>query len=146
MRGQSYRKKQISTIEIFICNICSSKFNNFPSTVDPCIDFALFFCRSTNMKCLTPEKTLAVDWGFMSGNLYARSVFGEEMLANLSVEKPFPIKMSFSAVPRSQRGPPQSVGWTGFTTFSRFRFSISPSASCLCRATGTGIGRRLSLG
>ncbi len=40
------------------------------------------------MKCLTPEKALAGDCGFMAANLYARSVFGEDALANLSVEKP----------------------------------------------------------
>lgn len=45
--------------------------------------------RSTNMKCLTPEKALAGDCGFMAANLYARSVFGEDALANLSLEKPF---------------------------------------------------------
>ncbi|XP_057377266.1 coatomer subunit beta-like [Daphnia carinata] len=45
--------------------------------------------KSTNMKCLTPEKALAGDCGFMAANLYARSVFGEDALANLSLEKPF---------------------------------------------------------
>lgn len=41
----------------------------------------------TNMKCLTPEKALAGDCGFMAANLYARSIFGEDALANLSIEK-----------------------------------------------------------
>ncbi|KAL9984992.1 hypothetical protein ACROYT_G007343 [Oculina patagonica] len=41
---------------------------------------------STNMKCLTPEK--AGECGFMAANLYARSIFGEDALANVSIEKP----------------------------------------------------------
>lgn len=43
---------------------------------------------STNMSCLTPEKQLAGDCGFLSANMYARSIFGEDALANLSIEKP----------------------------------------------------------
>ncbi|RZF48550.1 hypothetical protein LSTR_LSTR011165 [Laodelphax striatellus] len=45
--------------------------------------------RSTNMKCLTPEKALSGQCGFMAANMYARSIFGEDALANLSIEKPF---------------------------------------------------------
>lgn len=44
--------------------------------------------KSTNMKCLTPEKALSGQCGFMAANMYARSIFGEDALANLSVEKP----------------------------------------------------------
>ncbi|KAI9497597.1 adaptin N terminal region-domain-containing protein [Zychaea mexicana] len=43
---------------------------------------------STNMSCLTPEKQLEGDCGFLSANMYARSIFGEDALANLSIEKP----------------------------------------------------------
>lgn len=42
----------------------------------------------TNMKCLTPDKVLHGDCGFMAANLYAKSIFGEDALANLSIEKP----------------------------------------------------------
>jgi coatomer subunit beta len=42
---------------------------------------------STNMACLTPEAALLGDCGFLSANLYARSLFGEDALANLSIEK-----------------------------------------------------------
>ncbi|KAI9015882.1 adaptin N terminal region-domain-containing protein [Phycomyces nitens] len=42
---------------------------------------------STNMSCLTPEKQLEGDCGFLSANMYAKSVFGEDALANLSIEK-----------------------------------------------------------
>lgn len=45
--------------------------------------------KSTNMKCLTPEKALSGFCGFMAANLYARSIFGEDALANVSIEKPF---------------------------------------------------------
>jgi len=45
--------------------------------------------ESTNMKCVTPEKALAGDCFILAANLYARSVFGEDALANLSLEKPF---------------------------------------------------------
>nr|XP_006812914.1 PREDICTED: LOW QUALITY PROTEIN: coatomer subunit beta-like [Saccoglossus kowalevskii] len=45
--------------------------------------------KSTNMKCLTPEKGLSGECGFMAANLYAKSIFGEDALANLSIEKPY---------------------------------------------------------
>lgn len=53
----------------------------------------------TNMNCLTPQTSLKGDSGFLSANLYAKSVFGnstlsveliipgEDALANLSIEK-----------------------------------------------------------
>ena len=43
--------------------------------------------HSTNMKCLTPEKALSGDCGFMAANLYAKSIFGEDVLANISIER-----------------------------------------------------------
>lgn len=39
------------------------------------------------MKCLTPDKALSGQCGFMAANMYARSIFGEDALANLSIEK-----------------------------------------------------------
>eukprot|EP01137_Pigoraptor_chileana_P025983 Opistho-2@96307 len=42
---------------------------------------------STNMRCLTPESALAGDCGFLAANLYARSIFGEDALANVSIER-----------------------------------------------------------
>jgi len=41
----------------------------------------------TNMKCLTPQSTMSGQCAFLSANLYALSVFGEDALLNLSVEK-----------------------------------------------------------
>ncbi|KAG0764794.1 hypothetical protein G6F57_005029 [Rhizopus arrhizus] len=43
--------------------------------------------KSTNMNCLTPKKQLEGDCGFLSANMYAKSIFGEDALANLSIEK-----------------------------------------------------------
>jgi len=42
---------------------------------------------STNMKCLTPPAALEGSCGFLAANLYAKSVFGEDALVNVSVEK-----------------------------------------------------------
>lgn len=41
----------------------------------------------TNMRCLTPPSALSDNCGFLAANLYARSVFGEDALVNVSVEK-----------------------------------------------------------
>ncbi|KAB8291205.1 hypothetical protein EYC80_009892 [Monilinia laxa] len=50
-------------------------------------DFLNQLMACTNMNCLTPEASLKGDCQFLSANLYARSVFGEDALANLSIEK-----------------------------------------------------------
>ena len=42
---------------------------------------------STNMKCLTPPSAIEGNCGFLAANLYAKSVFGEDALVNVSVEK-----------------------------------------------------------
>ncbi|KAK9449770.1 adaptin N terminal region-domain-containing protein [Limtongia smithiae] len=43
--------------------------------------------KYTNMSVLTPEASLQGDCQFLSANMYAKSVFGEDALANLSIEK-----------------------------------------------------------
>lgn len=43
--------------------------------------------KITNMRCLTPKAGLAGQANFLSANLYARSLFGEDALLNVSVEK-----------------------------------------------------------
>jgi len=43
--------------------------------------------KSTNMRSLTPEKAMSGECGFMAANLYAKSIFGEDALANVSLEK-----------------------------------------------------------
>jgi len=41
----------------------------------------------TNMNCMTPQATMMGSCNFLASNLYARSMFGEDALLNLSVEK-----------------------------------------------------------
>ena len=40
----------------------------------------------TNMNCLTPSKAIGGECNFLAANLYARSIFGEDALINVSVE------------------------------------------------------------
>lgn len=42
---------------------------------------------STNMNCLTPNTSLGGTCNFLAANLYAKSIFGEDALVNVSVEK-----------------------------------------------------------
>ena len=42
--------------------------------------------KSTNMMCLTPDAALEGDCQYLSANLAARSLFGEDALANCSIE------------------------------------------------------------
>lgn len=58
------------------------------TTITDLNEYLKFILKSTNMKCLTPEKALSGECGLMAANLYARSIFGEDALANLSIEKP----------------------------------------------------------
>lgn len=39
------------------------------------------------MKCLTLEKALGGECGFLAANFYAHSIFGEDALANISIER-----------------------------------------------------------
>merc|ERR1719167_2061242 len=50
-------------------------------------DYLASLLKNTNMKCLTPDKALSGECGFMAANLYAQSIFGEDALANVSLEK-----------------------------------------------------------
>jgi len=50
-------------------------------------DYLATLLKNTNMKCLTPDKALSGECGFMAANLYAKSIFGEDALANVSLEK-----------------------------------------------------------
>lgn len=49
--------------------------------------YLIHLLKATNMRCLTPEKALSCEWGFMAASLYAKSIFGEDVLANVSIEK-----------------------------------------------------------
>ncbi|KAL4335091.1 hypothetical protein GQ457_07G043750 [Hibiscus cannabinus] len=57
-------------------------------------EFLEHIIKSTNMKCLTPVSALDDECGFLAANLYAKSVFGEDALVNLSVEKQADGKLS----------------------------------------------------
>jgi coatomer subunit beta len=53
-------------------------------------DFLSHIVKNTNMQCLTPlgeNNSSLIGSNFLAANLYARSVFGEDALVNLSVEK-----------------------------------------------------------
>ncbi|CAN6985400.1 hypothetical protein IGI04_000606 [Brassica rapa subsp. trilocularis] len=50
-------------------------------------EFLDHIIKSTNMKCLTPPSAIEGECGFLSANLYAKSVFGEDALVNVSIEK-----------------------------------------------------------
>jgi len=58
------------------------------TTITNLNDFLQHILQSTNMKCLTNEKALGGECGFLAANLFAKSIFGESALANLSIEKP----------------------------------------------------------
>ncbi|KAL5974102.1 hypothetical protein ACLOJK_030765 [Asimina triloba] len=57
-------------------------------------EFLNHIIKSTNMKCLTPPSALDGECGFLAANLYAKSVFGEDALVNVSVEKQADGKLS----------------------------------------------------
>ncbi|KAL1724291.1 adaptin N terminal region-domain-containing protein [Schizophyllum commune] len=57
------------------------------STMSDPRDYLQLVMKATNMSCLTPEGALSGDCDFLSANMYARSLFGEDALANLSVER-----------------------------------------------------------
>ena len=49
-------------------------------------DFLNHIKTVTNMNCLTPPKAIGGSCNFLAANLYARSIFGEDALVNVSVE------------------------------------------------------------
>jgi len=49
-------------------------------------EFLEHIMESTNMQCLSPPSALEGVCGFLAANLYAKSVFGEDALVNISVE------------------------------------------------------------
>lgn len=57
-------------------------------------EFLEHIIKSTNMKCLTASSALDGDCGFLAANLYAKSVFGEDALVNISIEKQAEGKLS----------------------------------------------------
>ncbi|KAF2283552.1 hypothetical protein GH714_011962 [Hevea brasiliensis] len=57
-------------------------------------EFLDHIMKSTNMKCLTAPSALDGECGFLAANLYAKSVFGEDALVNVSIEKQADGKLS----------------------------------------------------
>ncbi|CAM6088738.1 unnamed protein product [Calypogeia fissa] len=57
------------------------------TSIQDVTEFLNHIVASTNMKCLTPLSALDGECGFLAANLYAKSVFGEDALVNVSVEK-----------------------------------------------------------
>ncbi|CAN4118777.1 unnamed protein product [Withania somnifera] len=57
-------------------------------------EFLDHIIKSTNMKCLTALSALEGECGFLAANLYAKSVFGEDALVNVSIEKQEDSKLS----------------------------------------------------
>ncbi|KAI5679638.1 hypothetical protein M9H77_00865 [Catharanthus roseus] len=57
-------------------------------------EFLDHIIKSTNMKCLTAPSALEGECGFLAANLYAKSVFGEDALVNVSIEKQADGKLS----------------------------------------------------
>ncbi|TEB32452.1 coatomer beta subunit [Coprinellus micaceus] len=60
---------------------------NVNSTLSDPRDYLKHVMKTTNMSCLTPDGALSGDCDFLSANMYARSLFGEDALANLSIER-----------------------------------------------------------
>jgi coatomer subunit beta len=50
-------------------------------------DYLQHILAITNMLCMTPENTMSGECNFLAANLYAKSMFNEDALLNLSVEK-----------------------------------------------------------
>lgn len=67
--------------------------------------------KCTNMKCLTPQQSLSTDCAFLAANLYAKSIFGEDALVNVSIEKSSDGKVNgFVRVRAKSQGMALSVG------------------------------------
>ncbi|QSL66430.1 hypothetical protein MERGE_000810 [Pneumocystis wakefieldiae] len=60
---------------------------NISSTTKSLKEFLNEIIAKTNMACLSPGTLFKEDCGFLSANLYAKSIFGEDALMNVSVEK-----------------------------------------------------------
>ena len=57
------------------------------TSIDDVTTFLQHVVENTNMKCMTPTSALGGDCNFLAANLYAKSIFGEDALVNVSIEK-----------------------------------------------------------
>ena len=57
------------------------------TTITEPTDYLQKVVQSTSLQLLTPDPSLEGKCGYLAANLYTRSVFGEDALVNISVEK-----------------------------------------------------------
>lgn len=72
-------------------------------------EFLAHLIKATNMRPLNNEH-MPDDCGFLSVNLYARSVFGEDALANVSVEQMHDKVVGFVRIRSKTQGIAISIG------------------------------------
>lgn len=58
-----------------------------PKTIKDLTEFLTIVTKSLRMKCLTPKEAMSGEGRFLTANLHAVSIFGESVIANLSLEK-----------------------------------------------------------
>jgi coatomer subunit beta len=84
-----YIRPAICTDEIFRSMWAEFEWENkvaIATSITDLIEFVDHIVTSTNMSCLTPHDR-SEKGSFLAANLYAKSVFGEDALVNVSVEK-----------------------------------------------------------
>ena len=56
------------------------------TNINDLVEFVEHLCKETRMSCITPTTLFCSEIGFLSANLYATTIFGDDALANVSVE------------------------------------------------------------
>jgi len=80
------------------------------TTIKTVREFLDHIVESTNMRCLTPPSALEGDCGYLAANLYAKSVFGEDALVNVSVEEQDGVVSGFIRIRSKTQGIALSLG------------------------------------
>lgn len=83
----------------------------------------------TKMKCLTEDAAIGEDCPFLSANLYAKSVFGEDALANVSVEKVGQSVVGYIRIRSKTQGIALALG-ERITSKQRSTSAASPAGEC----------------
>ena len=84
-----YIRPATCTDEVFRSMWAENEWENkvaISTSIEDLQVFLKHMVESTNMSCLTPIDN-SEKGSFLAANLYARSVFGEDALVNVSVEK-----------------------------------------------------------
>jgi len=71
----------------FAGNFFTSRQVIISTSIKDSVEFLDHIMRITNMSCLTSRTLLQTGCRFVAANLYAKSVFGEDALLNISVER-----------------------------------------------------------